>query len=215
MAEETQYIGYKEIDGEGYMAPKRRVVKCRCLRCGHVYTKKMPKTWKLTDPDPPCPKKACKAAIAAEEAIKRAENVESMIETGRTPGHIGNNDRVKAVDETAKIVMEDYQMSDLKDNIRAGDTMIPGLTPRQREMSKNFWGGMKQSDRKRNPTYQLGVQAKNKQMIDSAMSGQYLPNVAGSVPRDSVTGDTVLTDLHRRRYRPPVDVIYDTNRGKK
>lgn len=211
MPEETQYIGAQPVKGEGYMEPDRYKVTCRCLRCGHKYSrvfKAVPKT------DPPCPKKACKLAIAEEQAAKEAAHVEEMIETGQTPGHIGDNVRVKAIDATAEIVMQDYGMTDLKDNIRQGDSMAPSLTPRQREMSKNFWGGKRQTDRKREPTYQLGVQAKNKSMIDNAMSGQFLPNVAASAGRGAVTGDNVLRSIHGSRYKPPVNILYDANKTK-
>ena len=209
MSEETQYLGRAAVKGDGFMEPDRYRVKCRCLRCGHVYSRIIKR---LTDPDPPCPKKACKTAIAAEQAAKEARHVEAMIETGETPGHIGDNVRVKAVDATAEIVMQDYGMTDLNDNTRHGDSMVPALTPRQREMSKNFWGGAKMKDRKREPTYQMGVQAQNKTMIDNAMQGKFLPNVAGSVPKDSRTGDTVLRAIHSAHYKPPVNIIYDANR---
>src|ERR1700743_2073415 len=177
MSEETQYIGHTPVKGEGYMEADRTRVKGRCLRCGHIYSRVIKR---LSDPDPPCPKKACKEQIAAEQKAKEARHVEAIIETGKAPGHIGENVHVKAIDQTAEIVMQDYGMTDLKDNTRQGDSMVPGLTPRQREMSKNFWGGKRQSDRKREPTYQMGIQAQQKAMIDNAMSGKFLPNVAAS-----------------------------------
>lgn len=151
-------------------------------------------------------------AIAAEESAKQEQNVAVMIETGQTPGHVGANNLVKAIDMTANIVMEDHQMSDLKDNTRTGDSMVPGLTLRQQKMSENFWGGGRQRD-KRKPTYQPGVDAM-RGTIDKAMQGKYLPNVAASVPRDTVTGDNLLTDLHARKYKPPVNILFDANKAK-
>jgi predicted nucleic acid-binding Zn-ribbon protein len=212
MTEETKYLGHTPVKGDGYMEADRYRVKCRCLRCGHVYSRILKR---LTDPDPACPKKACKEQIAAEQKAKEARHVETMIKTGQTPGHIGENVHVKAIDQTAEIVMQDYGMTDLKDNTRQGDSMAPALTPRQREMSKNFWGGSRVKDRKRDPTYQIGVQAQKKNMIDTAMSGGFLPNVAGSAPKDSRTGDTMLREIHGARYKPPVEIIYDTARQPK
>lgn len=212
MPEETQYLGRRTVKGTGYMEKERYRVRCRCLRCGHVYSRIIKK---INDPDPPCPKKACRQAIAAELAQRQADNVEAMIETGETPGHIGANIKVKAIDETAKIVMEDYNMTDLKDNVRRGDSMAPQLTPRQRAMNQNFWGGGRMSDKKRTPTYQMGVQANQKAMVENAMQGKFLPNVAGSVPRDSNTGDTVLRQIHGARYKPPVNILYDANKPPK
>ena len=150
-----------------------------------------------------------------KETNSQAANVEAMIETGQTPGHIGANVHVKAIDIAAQIVMEDYQMTDLKDNTRQGDSMVPNLTSRQRAMNKDFWGGSRMKDRKRNPTYQPGIQAQQKTMIDKAMSGGYLPNVAASAPRDSQTGADELSRIHAARYKPPVEIIYDTNKMKK
>ena len=215
MPEETQYLGRTPVEQDGYMEPDRHRVKCKCLRCGRIYKKLMPKGWKLSDPDPPCPNKLCKEAIAAEAAAKEAANVEAMIETGKTPGHIGQNVQVKAIDQTAQIVMEDFGMTDLKDNTRAGESMVPALTPRQQAMSKDFWGGGKLKDRRRNPTYQKGIETHQKSIVDNAMAGSYLPNVAGSVPRDSMTGDNVLRAIHANRYKPPVNIIYDANTAKK
>jgi hypothetical protein len=212
MPEETKYLGYTPQKSDGYMEPDRYRVKCRCLRCGHEYSrvyKVVPTT------DPPCPKKTCKEAIARESAAKMAENVEAMIESGEAPGHIGDKVIVKAIDETAKIVMEDLKMTDLKDRIKPGETMVPPLTLRQQKMSQNFWGGARLQDRKRDPTYQLGVQARNKSIIDNAMKGNYIPNVAAGQPSDAQTGDNVLRQIHGSRYKPPVEIIYDANRGKK
>lgn len=212
MPEETEYLGHRPVQGDGYLEPDRYRVKCKCLRCGHVYSrvyKAVPKV------DPPCPKKVCKEAIATAQTKKQKRHVKKMIETGETPGHIGNNLQVKAIDMTAEIVMEDHKMTDLKTNTRQGDTMVHGLTPRQREMSKDFWGGRKMSDRKRDPTYQMGVQDRGKRLVDGAMSGNFLPNVAANQPRDSQTGDHLLTDLHARKYKPPVDILFDSNSKRK
>ena len=212
MPEETKYLGASPVKSDGYMEPDRYRVKCRCLRCGHVYSriyKAVPKV------DPPCPKKACKQALAAEQAAKEVAHVEAMIETGETPGHIGENVRVKAIDETAKIVMEDLKMTDLRDDMRPGESMAPRLTPRQQKMSENFWGGQRMADRKRNPTYQLGVQTRQKGIIDNAMAGKYIPNVAAGQPSDAQTGDNVLRAIHGARYKPPVNIIYDANRKPK
>lgn len=217
MPEETEYLGRTAVEGDGYMEPDRYKVHCRCLRCGRKYTRFIER---ISDPDPPCPYKACKDAIAHEQAEKQARHVEAMIETGETPGHVGANNQVKAIDATAQIVMEDFHMTDLKDNTRAGDSMVPGLTPRQREMDKNFWGGGKLSDRKRNPTFLKGIPLNeggtaSQGLGERAISGAFLPNVAGSVPRDSQTGANELARIHGARYKPPVEFIFDTNRQKK
>lgn len=52
---------------------------------------------------------------------------------GGTPEHpkqafnMGNSNFTKAMDTTAEIVMRDYGLTDLQDNLRAGDSMAPKL----------------------------------------------------------------------------------------
>lgn len=199
------------------MEPARYRVRCRCKRCGHIYRRIIKK---LNDPDPPCPKKKCKEAIAAEQAEKMEANVEEMIETGETPGHVGANVTVKAIDETAKIVMEDYQMTDLKDNVRQGESMVPALTPRQAAMSKNFWGGGRMRER-RNPTFLRGIGGRSEEMKDmnigqKAINGAFsIPDITKGRPADTQTGADELSRIHRSRYRPPVNIILDANKEKK
>jgi hypothetical protein len=214
MPEETEYLGRTAVEGDGYMEADRYKVHCRCLRCGRKYTRFIER---ISDPDPPCPYKACQKAIAREKAEKETRHVEAMIETGETPGHVGANNRVKAIDATAEIVMQDYGMTDLKDNTRQGESMAPQLTPRQRAMDKDFWGGRKLNDR-RNPTYLKGIplnegsETPNQGLGARALNGAFLPNVVGSQPRDSVTGDNLLRQIHGNRYKPPVEIVFDTNR---
>lgn len=207
---ETEYLGHDIVEPEKYLGPKLYRVKCKCLRCGHVYYSRPAKV--VPKKDPPCPRKACKAAIAAEQAAKEAEHIQTMVTTGETPAVTGAKVIVKAIDQTMNIVAEDYKMTDLKDNIRAGDTVAPALTPRQREMSKNFWGGGKIKER-RNPTYLRGIGGNQGQSLgEKALTGSFLPNIAGAAPRDSITGDTMLTKIHSERYSPPVNIIYDTKK---
>ena len=54
--------------------------------------------------------------------------------------------RNKAVDTTANIVMEDYKLTDLKDNVRAGETMAPKLAPVLQEKADNMFGGARRKN---------------------------------------------------------------------
>jgi hypothetical protein len=63
------------------------------------------------------------------------ENLRQMLEEGRAPATIGQNIRVKAVDETARIVMEDGHYTDLRDNIREGEAMAPKLPQAQQALA--------------------------------------------------------------------------------
>lgn len=47
----------------------------------------------------------------------------------------------KCVDKTADIVMHDYGMTNLKDNVRVGETMAPKLDPVRQAAADNMFGG--------------------------------------------------------------------------
>lgn len=131
-------------DPDEFMGPRRFRITCQCLRCGKPYSYV---ATRLTDPDRPCPKKKCKAAALQEEIETRARNLAAMLESGRPPGHIGDNVTVKAVDETANIVMHDYGMTDLKDNIRTGESVAPKLPPHQQKLADGYFGGSAVAER--------------------------------------------------------------------
>ena len=48
---------------------------------------------------------------------------------------------IKAVDETARIVMEDYKMGDLKDMVKPGESMAPKLPPKMQAQADGMFGG--------------------------------------------------------------------------
>ena len=72
---------------------------------------------------------------------KQMANFQQMLAEGQGPSQIGNKIVVKAVDETAKIVMEDYNMTNLKDNIRHGESVAPKLPGQQQALADNYFGG--------------------------------------------------------------------------
>lgn len=132
------YIGTETLEPDGYLQPTRYRITLECGRCGHHYSRI---TTKLDKKDPPCPKRACKEA-AFEEAVEReARNRTQMFEEQRPPGHIGQSVTVKAIDKTAEIVMKDHGMTDLRDNLRMGDTMAPKLPGAMQSAADNFFGG--------------------------------------------------------------------------
>jgi predicted nucleic acid-binding Zn-ribbon protein len=205
MTSDTKYLGYTEVEGDGYMEASKYRVKCRCLRCGHVYSRVVKR---LTDPDPPCPKKVCKESVIQERISREAANMQRIIDTGETPARVGENNRVKAFDMTAEIVMQDYKMGDMKDTRYAGDNSAPSLTQRQQKMSENFWGGKKMSDRR---TFQNNMQ----QTVRNAMQGAYLPGRGPLAGEGAVSGNEVLTTLHQKRIKPQTNIILDANKPPK
>ena len=136
--EENEYIGREEVGADSYLGPTRYRIKCRCLRCGGIYAKTVAR---LTDDNPPCPKKKCREAVAAEAKALMERNMRAMIEAERGPAQIGNKVVVRAIDATADIVQQDYGLTNLKDNIREGESMAPRLPPKMQDAADNFFSG--------------------------------------------------------------------------
>lgn len=99
----------------------------RCLDCDHKFHRIVKS---LDQPDPPCPK--CK---------RKARKPRGMDFNSRRAPSVGGSLMGKAIEETARIVMADHKMTDLKDHLREGETMAPRLPPAQQEKVDNFWGG--------------------------------------------------------------------------
>lgn len=135
---ESVHLDTETIMPESFLESRKYRLTCRCLRCGKPYSKVVSV---VPEKDPPCPRKACKAAALEEEVERRAKNMAAILKSQQAPGHIGANNTVKAVDETAKIVMQDYHLTDLKDSVRAGESVAPKLPPVQQAQADNFFGG--------------------------------------------------------------------------
>jgi len=152
------YLGYENVEDDGYLAPKKFRISYRCDLCGHEYKR----TYKaIPKNDPPCPSKACSTKQEMESLKKQIENLTRMVAEGAAPAQTGKNVRVKAVDQTAQIVMEDYNMTDLKDNIRPGENVAPKLPGVQQQMADNYFGGgsMKAAGMSKKQTELLGRRA--------------------------------------------------------
>jgi hypothetical protein len=120
------------------LEPTKYRIKYQCELCSHEYSR----TYKaIPIKDPPCPSKASIAQQELTSLKQQVANLQRMVEEGRGPGQIGDKIVVKAVDETAKIVMEDYKMTDLKDNIRHGEAVAPKLPGQQQTLADNYFGG--------------------------------------------------------------------------
>ena len=131
-------LGIDMDTSESFLEPTKYKIRYQCELCGHEYSR----TYKaVPKKDPPCPNKACLAKQELTAMKKQLANLERMIQEGRGPGQIGDKVVVKAVDETARIVMEDYKMTDLKDNIRHGEAVAPKLPGQQQTLADNYFGG--------------------------------------------------------------------------
>lgn len=164
---------YEVIEPETFLEARKYRIQFCCDKCGHIWKrtfKAMPKN------DPPCPDKACGVKQQLAETQRQLQNMQRMLLEQRPPGHIGENVQVKAIDATADIVMTDYNMTNLQDNIRHGDAVAPKLPFPQQQKADNFFGG---GDGVKAPDFGRGmtprtITAKQMNMIGQrAMRGAY------------------------------------------
>lgn len=159
---DSTYLGSETLPPDGYLQPRRYKITAICTRCEQEFSWV---TSKMDGKDRPCPKRSCKEAVLEEEIEKRARNMARIIESGIPPGHIGDKQIVKNIDKTAEVVMQDYGLTDLKDNVREGDTLAPKLPPKQQSAADNFFGnGQRQPG-------QMSAQARRLQA--RALAGAY------------------------------------------
>jgi hypothetical protein len=167
--------------------PKYQLV-LRCKSCTHRYKRivVIDDDEAIEDyPDPPCPK--CAKRSERRDAYETAtpaiphDGMDGIIASQRAPGINGASPIVKAIDQTADIVMKDYALSDLKDSVRQGEVMAPQLPPAQQKLADNFFGGTKPS-----ASQNQRQQAKMARMLRRAVNGGYR---AGALDVKSVLPD--------------------------
>lgn len=114
----------------------------RCVLCGYRWKRV---TSDINSPDPPCPRpvKWNKRGRVIATCGKSITPIGMDLTLNKAPASIGGNIHVKAIDETARIVMEDHGMADLRDDVRQGETAEPKLAPAQRQMADAFFGSGK------------------------------------------------------------------------
>jgi hypothetical protein len=130
--------GVEVIDSSSFLEARKYRVTFTCERCGHVWKRTFKSIPKF---DPDCPNRSCAEKAEIAELKRQNANLQAMIASGVAPGHIGDKPIVKAVDKTAEIVMKDHAMTNLKDNLREGDTMAPPLAPHLQRQADNMFNG--------------------------------------------------------------------------
>ncbi len=140
MSEQPAVMTAEWVEPETPFEKKRKRITYQCPRCEHIYVRIFNAEPKH---DPPCPNKSCVQLQELKSLKVQMANLQRMLEEGRGPAQVGANIRVRAVDETAKIVMEDNQMTDLRDGLRPGDIAAPPLPPKLQSAADNFFGGPK------------------------------------------------------------------------
>ena len=160
-------------------------VTIRCLNpeCNHRYTRVMraeDEQSLAARRDPPCPK------------CSRARKPRKMKFDGTAPA-IGGSIVVRAVDYTAQTVMSDYGMTDLRSDVREGETMAPKLAPRLQAMADNMFARPKQRGNPAAGIFGLSPRA----VMQAAVSGRFQ------------TSDTPnpIAAQHRARDRAPVHIV--------
>lgn len=114
-------------------------VSYQCQQCGHEWKSRWLKA--VPKKDPPCPNPSCAEVTRLRQQEAEHKRLLVMLEEGRAPAHIGQSNVVKAVDQTADIVMKDYKLTDLRDGIRPGESMAPKLPPQQQALADGVFGG--------------------------------------------------------------------------
>lgn len=111
------------------------IAKYKCSDCGYGFEKKTEKDPRKGGRKPSCPecKKGSYSAIKSmsksnvEHTQEKSDaNVKDINESRQAPS-AGKSNFTKAMDVTAEIVMKDYNLTNLQDNLRAGDSMAPKL----------------------------------------------------------------------------------------
>lgn len=147
-------------------------------------------------PNPPCP--LCSKMIKKrdEEPMATAPlpltPMEEWLKDGKAPAQIGKNNTVKAIDMAAQIAMEDYKLTDLKDNIRVGETMAPRLAPALQKQADTFFSPQE------NPQLGSRRQKQLKMLGQRAIAGAFrnmAVDVKGVLPDNRVA-------LHKARTEP-------------
>jgi len=165
-------------------------IKNRCQGCHHIYRFKAISD--LNDAsdveDKPCPKCA------------KAQKTRGMdVSAGKAPS-VGGSSIVRAMDQTADIVMDNYGMTDLNSDGRPGAIMAPQLPPHQQQRADNMFS----------PKNNSMIGARAKQMIAAAAQGKGLG--AFAPPRDPRTPDPIAL-VQATRQRPPIHFLNPRDRN--
>jgi hypothetical protein len=134
----------------------------------------------------------------AEEFRKTPEFQQALLAKLMSPTPEASQNRIKAVDETAKIVMEDHKMTDLPDHgLRTGDVAAPKLPPKLQAQADGFFGGAKSKN---------GMAGLNTRAIAAAaMRGAYSPKATGAI--------NPIAEQHRARLKPNVRIINESGKA--
>jgi hypothetical protein len=185
----------------------------KCSDCGHGFDKTTKHDPRKGGRKPSCPeckkgKQSAIKSISKSNVIHTQEqldkNVQAINESRQAPS-MGKSNFTKAMDATADIVMKDYNMTNLQDNLRAGDSMAPKLRPELESQVDNVFKPQK-------PIMgQKTAGSINNALTAQINSGRYagqskIRDVAAQA-REFGQARTNATG-----YKVPTDIILDNNR---
>lgn len=158
-------------------------VTIRCQECHHRYKRVLAaedESALAAVADPPCPR--CSAAARAPKPFDFASR--------KAPG-VGGSLTARAVDTTAEIVMQDYGMTDLRSDVREGESAAPKLAPRLQAAADNMFARRPQ----RGGAGVLGLPPRS--VLQAAVNGRFS------------TADTVnpISIQHAKRDKPPIHIV--------
>ena len=165
------------------MTQKFRIT-LRCKTCGNKWSRV------VVDPDkadPPCP-----------QCRRRYETRGMDYDSNRAPANVGNNNHIKAIDQTAEIVMRDHGMTDLRSDVREGETSAPKLAPHLQKAADSFF---------QRPASRNKLIPNAALMARRAMAGSYSPGASRSPDPVAVA--------QAPRSPVPVQIMYSDAQGKK
>jgi hypothetical protein len=161
-------------------------VQIRCVACGHRYRRVLSAPDEITLaelPDPPCPQCLVSAKRAAFDFA-----------AGKAPA-VGGSLVVRAVDTTAEIVMEDHGLTDLRSDVREGETAVKN-PPHIQNQIDNFFA--RPRARGQRPTGTI-MDMPTSQVIKAAVSGRFMTEDTGT--------NWAIPEMHQKKVRPKINFI--------
>lgn len=182
--------------------------KYKCSDCSHVFervTERDPRKGGRAPGCPQCKKnkhptiKSVSKSNVMHTQQQLDKNTQEIIDTKKFPS-MGKSNFTKAMDATADIVMQDYNMTDLQDNLRVGDSMAPKLRPElERQVDEVF--------KPQKPIMgQKNASSLNNALTAQINSGRYASQSGGA---------DIVQKAQNSGYKVPTNEIFNyDNRGK-
>lgn len=169
----------------------------RCSDCKSTFekiTKNFPKK------EPNCPtckrnnKVDSKSCVSDKtHNIDSESRVQQMNESHQAPS-MGKSNFTKAMDATAEIVMKDYALTNLQDNLRAGDSMAPKLRPELEQQVDSVFKPQK-------PIMgQQGASTLNKALTANINAGRYASQSGGA---------DIAARAQNSGYKVPTNILHE------